>query len=283
MPLGNNSYNSTNSSKSSSDYSPVTFSPVRFSNTDSETDRTAINFAFWKGMLKLSIIPLIISADKSVKQDKENSVDIFFSPTKARLFVYYLERFKNTMSSMDVGSNSIFTNVGVSAKSSVIYITTGEEEFGSDRKGLYIVIKGINDVGEVTSSIAYQFKASNSIYFGIVDYRGGLDFSKNFDYTPMVEFDTFISVFKNYINNVGGAIAASVVDATKYTFNTITSKLTSIQENLGIDTSSSYKSGYKKANNSFFSKTDGNGTNTSSTGSGKVEEVSNYEELIADL
>lgn len=268
MALGNNSYNN-NSKSDKKDYSPTTFSTVRLTNIDSSIDPTSLGFSYWKGMLKISIVPIKISGDE-VHYDRDNGISACLTPLRASLLYNYLLAFKNNPTE--------YINFGINTRNAVLYITNGKEEFGID-DSIFFVIKSVDDSGNKISEIAYQFKTADSDYFGIVDYREGSNFLKDTRFARTIEFDMFLNVFKNYIDAVSGGYAATVVDATKYSFNSVIGKLTTIQENLGIDTSSkSKKNGYNASQ--FYNNNGGYATSNSSDYSDKIEEVDDYSDLL---
>lgn len=276
MPLGNNSYNKVN--RNQEDYSPSVYSPTKFVNGRSEVDKSTLSIAFWKGMLKISISPIIENGDGSVKYDKENTFSVYLTPNKARLFYHYVvdyyEKYKNN-------DEDIPMNIGVNTGASLVYITNGTEEFAG-KTGLYIVIKGIDEQGNITSSIAYEFSVDTSQYFGVMNYRGDKNFSKDYTYTNSVEIESFINIIKNYLDSSGGSYGASAMDAVFRTLNTISGRLISIQDNLGIDSNASYGSKKRANNNSYFAN-NGNGSSSSSGSASSSDHIDSYDAIIEDM
>ena len=86
----------------------------------------------------------------------------------------------------------------------------------------------------------------------------------------------FIQVLKSYVENVNAAIAASIIDSQKYDMNRITTRINSIQEKLGIQTSSN--NGGKGFAKSFFDNNSGSDTTSSSS-----KEDYSYGDLLGDL
>ena len=121
MPLGNNSYNKGNSNGKKNEFYPTTYSNIRISNFDSTVDPTSISFAFWKGMLKIVITPIKKAADGGYNFDKDNSVEVYLTPTRAALFLNYLKVFRK--------DPNAYVNAGIAAGNSIIYVTNGAEEF----------------------------------------------------------------------------------------------------------------------------------------------------------
>lgn len=273
MAFGNYNNPTVNTKK---DSSPTTYSNVRFSNPESAIDPSSITFSYWKGLLRLEITPMKKNADDSYNYDRDNSVSVFFSPTKAFMFYQQMLAFRQ--------NPDAYMNIGINTKSAVIYLTNGVNEFGEANKGIFLVVKTVNEHGEITSAIAYQFKTTSNDYYGIVNYAGGSNFSKNFDFTTTLEMDMLIRVFDNYLDAIGGAYAATVVDATRFTSNSIIGRVNAIHDKLGIE----YTGGSKKHTSnasSFFNNNgnDGYSLPESATNSSKIEEYDNYDSLADDL
>ena len=248
------------------DYSPVTYSPVRFANPDSKIDPSGLSFSFWKSLLKISIAPYTSNANGSFPTiDKDNSIDIYLSPMKAKILLDNCIAFQNDIHRWD--------NIGVNTNKGLIYLTDGREEFGVDDGSIFLVIKLIDsESGEITSAIAYQFVNN---YYAITNYKGGSNFAKEVS-TSNPELEMFIQVLKSYVENVNAAIAASIIDSQKYDMNRITTRINSIQEKLGIQTSSN--NGGKGFAKSFFDNNSGSDTTSSSS-----KEDYSYGDLLGDL
>lgn len=251
------------------DYSPVTYSPVKFFNSESKIDPSTLNFSFWKSLLKISITPIKIASEGSAPEiDKDNSIDIYLAPMKAKLFLQYANDFRN--------NRNKFNNVGIGTNKGIIYLTSGKNEFGVE--SIFVVVKLIDfEQGTVTSCIAYEFNRNN---FGITDYTGGANFDKNYDYAELVEFDMFLDVISSYVSSVNYAIAATVVDNNKYDVSRMTTKITSIQEKLGIDTGK--KSGGGSNNNGYWNN-NGNNSSSSSSSDSTPDQYDSLNQLVDDI
>ena len=261
MSLGTYNSNSNNKKK---DFSPTTYSPVKFFNSESKVDPSSLNFAFWKSLLRISITPMKAKAEGSVPElDKDNSIDIYLSPMKAKLFLQYANDFRKDPNK--------FTNVGVGTNKGIIYLTSGKNEFGVD--SLFVIIKIIDfEHNEILSCAAYEF---NRNIFGITDYTEGANFNQNYDYAEFIEFDMFLDVISSYVSSVNYAIAASVVDNNKYDVSRLSTKITSIQEKLGIDFK---KSSGGVNNNSYWNNNSNKNSNNSNP-----EHYDNLNQLVDDI
>ena len=236
MSLGTYNSNTNNKKK---DFSPTTYSPVKFFNSESSVDPSSLNFAFWKSLLRISITPM-----------------------KAKLFLQYANDFRKDPNK--------FTNVGVGTNKGIIYLTSGKNEFGVD--SLFVIIKIIDfEHNEILSCAAYEF---NRNIFGITDYTEGTSFNQNYDYAQFIEFDMFLDVISSYVSSVNYAIAASVVDNNKYDVSRLSTKITSIQEKLGID----FKKSSGSVNNSSYWNNNGN-----KNSSANPEHYDNLNQLVDDI
>lgn len=266
MSLG--TYNNSNNSKK--DYSPVTYSAIRFFNSESNIDSSSMSFSFWKGLLKISISPIKTGEGSNPEIDKDNAIDIYLTPIRASLLLKYISMYELDPHRYD--------NVGVSTNKGLIYITTGTKEFGVPDGRLFIVIKILdqND-GRIKSAIAYEF--SKAQCYGIVNYENSDRYEKNTEFASNAELDLFCNVLRTYVESSSYAMAASVVENMKYDVSRMTTRISTIQEKLGIDTKSGYKNGGGYKNSSYFDK---NGGGNSSSGSSSAEQVG-YDELINDI
>lgn len=276
MAFGSN-YNNTNMN-TKKDSSPTTYSNVRLSNPTSSVDPSSVTFSYWKGLLRLEVTPMKLNADSTYNYDRDNSVSVFLSPTKAFMFYQQMLAFRQ--------NPDAYVNIGINTKSAVMYLTNGVSEFGEDNKGIFLVIKSVNEHGEVTSAIAYQFKTSSNDYYGIVNYVGGSNFSKNYDFAATIELDILIRVFDNYIDAIGGAYAATVVDASRFSTNTIIGRINAIHDKLGIEYSGSGNKRRGSNASEFFNNNGNNGGYSLPEGtasSSKVEEYDDYSILADDM
>ncbi len=253
------------------DYSPVTYSPVRFYNSESKVDPTSMSFSFWKSLLKISIAPYQQNQNEGSYPsiDKDSSIDIYLSPMKAKQLLLCCERFQKNPSE--------FTNIGVNTNKGIIYLTNGVSEFNTD--STFVVIKIVDpESGNITSAITYEF---NKEFYAITDYTGGSNFNKNYDYSTWIEFEMFKTVLKSYVESANCAIAATVIDNNKFDVSRLTSRISSIQEKLGIQFNGGGNSsgGYAK---SYFDNNSGSSSSSNTTlNTGTTSE--SYDEILEDF
>ena len=84
----------------------------------------------------------------------------------------------------------------------------------------------------------------------------------------------FLDVISSYVSSVNYAIAASVVDNNKYDVSRLSTKITSIQEKLGID----FKKSSSGVNNSSYWNNNGN-----KNSSANPEHYDNLNQLVDDI
>ena len=262
MSLGN--FNSNVKKKS---YSPITYSQFKLYNGESKVDPTCLNFAFWNGLMKISITPINQkSEESSPKLDREKSVDFYIGPNKAKMFLYYLKEFKTVQNK--------YNNVGIGTNKGILYLTNGKNEFGVE--SMFIVIKLIDfPNNKITAEAAYEF---NTNIFGVTNFKNqNLEFDRNFDFAKFAEIDMLIDIMTSYINSASYAYAATVVDASKFDVSRINTKINSIQEKLGID----YKKNSYGTSQSYWDsdRSSGSSSNDYST----PEQYDNISQLVDDI
>lgn len=258
----------SNSNKSNNVYNPEVFSGIRLYNSSSEVDSTTLGFSFWNGLLKIAINPLIKQEGSANKVDKDNVIAIYLTPIKAAILLRIAKEFKSDPDK--------YTNCGVNTNKGIIYFTNGKREFNKNSKFLVIKILD-NDTGNILSSAAYEF--NNNDNFAIVNYNGGTDFSRNYESAIDIEFDMFVNVLKTYNESATNAMAASIIDCSKFDSNRTFNSLKAIKEKLGIK----YEGNNNENRSSFFNSNSGNGNYSSTSSNSSASNVEDYDKLIDDL
>lgn len=261
MSLGN-----FNSNVKKKNYSPITYSNFKLYNGESKVDPTCLNFAFWNGLMRISITPIAMKQDSTPKLEKESSVDFYIGPNKAKMFLYYLKEFKTNQDK--------YINVGIGTNKGILYLTNGKNEFGVE--SMFIVIKLIDfPNNKIIAEAAYEF---NTNIFGITNFKDqNLKFDKNYDFAKFAEIDMLIDIMTSYINSASYAYAATVIDANKFDTSRINTKINSIQEKLGIDYK---KTSYGTSQSYWDSDTSSNKTsNDYST----PDQYDNISQLVEDI
>lgn len=268
MSLG--TYNNPTGKKN--DYSPVTYSSVKFFNSESSIDPSAMSFSYWKGLLKISITPVKTGEGSAPEIDKENSIDIYLTPIKAHMFLNYIKLWKTNLDEYD--------NVGVSTNKGIIYLTNGIKEFGTSGDRLFIVIKILDqNTGLVKSAIAYEF--SSTQYYGIINFMDSNNYSKDTSFANDAELNMFMIVLKTYVDASTDAVASTVIDNMKYDVSRLTTRISTIQEKLGIEVKNGGNNkGYRSS--SYFDRDGGGSTSSSSATRSSAEQV-DYNDFINDI
>lgn len=140
MALGNFSNN-----KKSGSTELTVYSNLKMNNVQSEVDKTSLSFSFWNNLLGINLAPVVTTADGNISYDRENSITIWVSATKAFMLSREITRFINGEA----------RNVGVHTRAGIINITDGSE-FGSNSP--CITIRKIDADGQVTSAYTYEVR-----------------------------------------------------------------------------------------------------------------------------
>jgi len=245
MALGQNTYNNNNEKEV---YRPSVYG-YSMSNTESEIDVTNLSFSMWKGTLKIAIAPRIEN-DKSENPswDRKGAALIYLNHSKARIFAETLKGF--------LKSPKTFNQRGTNAGQGLITISTGEE-FG--KSAPCIVIRKINEAGQVESSYAYEFKRNYHCAIEKFDEKTG-EFSSDYDSFKNLELLQFITMLESYYNAMTGAVAFSVVDNMSWSQNRIDESLNKIASGVGVELYS--QKAAKSGGSSYFANKSGASNNS---------------------
>ena len=263
MALGN-TYNNNSQKK---DTSPSVYSYYKMSNPTSKVDQTNLGFSFWKGLLKISIAPRKQTNDDTIAFDYENQIAIHLSHSKAAILAAEIRRFI-------AGCDN--RNCGVSTNKGCIYICDGSE-FGS--KSTCLVIKLIDEIGNVQSAIAYEF--NTNYHFAIRDFdEATKNFEKITEEYNNREIEELLAMLDNYCAAVTNAVAYTVIDANHYNTNKMLGNFSAIAEKLGVELGKKSTIANYSSKSSFFNANSG----MNSTG-GKATATSydSYDDLAAEL
>ena len=143
-------------------YSPSVHSGYKFSNPDSDIDKTSLSFSFWNKLLKVAIAPKKETSDGSIAYDHDNAGTVYLSHTKALILyneiIKFLEDYRNGNSPKNTGVNP--------GTEGLIYICNGEE---FNAEGPCLVIRKIDDKGHSTSTFVYEFR--RDVHKAILNYE----------------------------------------------------------------------------------------------------------------
>lgn len=240
MALGD-SYNNnsgSNSGNNREEFTATVRSGYGFTNPTSPVDPTAINFSFWKGMLKISISPKLTNENG---YDQKNALSIHLTPAKARILLNEIEEFeKNPAAAKNYGV--------VNTKGTTLIAICDGTIYGSEAP--CIIMKSIAEDG--TSNVEYVYELKRGYYYSIRNYDSNGTFDKISDTYDMIELEQFKELLRGYASAASGAIAASVVDATQNQHNYQVKMLQGICSHLGVEVGGQKNYSSKQSNASIF-------------------------------
>lgn len=239
MALGDTfNNNSGNNNSSKEEFSATVRSGYGFTNPDSKVDPTAINFSFWKGLLKISIAPKLTGENG---YDQKNALSIHLTPAKALVLLREIEEFETNPSS--------FKNYGiVNTKGTTFVGICDGSVYDSDAP--CIIMKSIAEDG--TSNVEYVYEFKRGYHYAIRNYDSSGKFEKISDPYDNLEIVQFKELLSGYAAASSSAIAATVVDANQSQHNYQVKMLQAICGNLGVEIGG--QKNYKSNNQSIFNK-----------------------------
>ena len=83
-----------NTNNQSDVFTPTVRSAYKFFNSNSSVDNTVMSFNYWNSLLKITMNPIIVKEGSANKVDTDNHVDIYLSPSKARMFLHCIQEFR---------------------------------------------------------------------------------------------------------------------------------------------------------------------------------------------
>lgn len=213
MALGNNYDNNKR------EQLPVYYSAYNIGNKDG-IDPSALGYSFYNRMLKLSISPLKMNNGDKVSYDHENAAIVWLTHTKARILHDEILKVLN----------GEISNGGVPTGAEGLVRFIDGKELGVP--GYCLVINKVNEAGEVTASYAYEFKTKHHYAVENFDPK---DSSHKKVYHNDIEIKQLLDMLQSYYMAMTGAVAYSVMDATRFTTNTANTKMDLIMSKMGIE------------------------------------------------
>lgn len=234
-------------------YSPSVSSGYRFSNPESNIDKTALTFTYWNKLLKISIAPKKQVEGDTIAFDYDNAGSVYLSHTKALVF------YKEIMTFIEEWNNgNPTTNRGVSSgRDGLVYICNGKE-FNASVPCL--VIRKVDEHGKCISTYVYEFRTK--MHTSVINFTERTsDFETG--YYELLEVEQLANLLKSYYESMTLAVAYSIQEVEKYDQSRLNTKLKVIGDKLGVEfkSNTSNNSG-RTVNNSYFSS-----AKQSSTGS----------------
>lgn len=241
--------NYSNNKDANKPFEITTYTSYRMNNAESPVDKTAISFSMWKQMLRISIFPRKENTDE-ISFDMDNGITIYMNHSKARILANEIKNF--------LRDPSLYNGTSVPSGAGIITISNGAE-FGSNNP--VIVIRKLDEMGNVTSTIAYETKTD--YYYAIRGYNGGANFTKDMETYRNLELEEMALVCEEYCKASTYAVAHTVRDSMRYDVDRIRTNVFAIADKLGVDTgrSSSRGSSFNNATN-FFNNAGSSGYST---------------------
>lgn len=256
-------------------YDPTMISRLKFKERLKGVDPSnckELGFKYWKDRLQL-IVQVWGDGAKP-----EELASIYLSPTKARVLAAEI---RSLMKEPDEFTNQRSRGVmtGIGETRGLIYIKNSETS-SVENPDRILVISSVNKDGGEEGHCEYHFMPDiSSLQFTGDNYR---DFEMNM-YKDM-ELDIFCDLLESFASASNGAMAFSVLDTMRFTNTTMTNKVNSIMEKLGIERGGG---NYSKSQpgSSYFDKNNGSGadsreaTNRARSSSSTLEDL---EEMLED-
>lgn len=238
MALGD-SYN--NNSKNNS--TPTLYSNYKLSSQEG-VDPSSLSASFFSNMLKLSISPLKQNNGDQIAYDHDNAIAVYLTHTKARLLYNEIKEFMKN----PAGNNNVGVNTG---KDGLVMFSDGKE-LGTTNYCL-IIRKIDQDTGAVNASYAYEFKSN--YHYTIRNFNQDTSQFDKFFYDNL-EVDQFLTLLQTYYEAMTGANAFATLDAFKFNYSKLNTKIESVMSHLGIDYKTQ-KGGSYSSGDSYFNKPSG--------------------------
>lgn len=276
MALGDGGNFSTNKDTNNKNYDPTVYSPIKFKNPDAVTDPSELSFSFWKNMLKVTISPKIEPRpeDKYVMYDHnpQNNISILLNPVKAKMF------HDEIIAMLEDGGKTI-NNVGVNSGLNGLITLSNGKEFGVD--GYMLVIRKLDENGATQSSYSYQF--NNPEYYMTIRDFDESSRGYNKQYHERVEIDYLLVMLESFYRDQTYTTAYTIIDAEKYNFNRLNTKIELVMDKLGIPKTSGNGNGGRGNSSSFFSGQGSNNEKMANAGYTKPTNNTTLDDLAGEL
>lgn len=220
-------------------------------------NKLKLGFQYKSGMLVVNI-----SKEKNNGFEFETLVEIFVTPTKAKILSKLIKEYdKEFDNGSIIAGRGYGINAGMGEIVSILVLTVNEDG------NRMITIGKVDGNGKYVEKVDYVF--NTNFHYGLVwDNINNMDCTKQYDND--VEYNLFVDTINSFADASNGAIAYSVADLTRYDTKSILSKMNPIYDKLGIERNN------RSSGNNFFNS---RGDNSSS---GSAQHKS-YDEMMDDL
>lgn len=231
--------NYSNNRDANKPFEPSIYSPYRMNNGESNVDKTCLTFSMWNKQLKISISPRKENTQE-LAFDMEHGISCYLNHTKAYMLANELRNF--------LRDPDTYTGSGVTSGQAIITVSNGKE-LGSEHPVL--IIRKIDETGNVVSSFAYEFKTD--YHFSVRKYTGTKEFTRESESYNTLEITQCIIMLEEYYKAMTYALAYTMQEANKYNLDRVQSNLKAIMDKMGIEgaRSSSGRGGFNSATNFF--------------------------------
>ena len=253
MALGNNNYQNRNQQNQQTE--PSYYSRIRITNP---TDNIGLNFTFWKGLLKVSIVE-----SGNAQEGRSNELAyIHLSPTKARLMAQCVDKILSDEKSSDI--YGINTGIGE---------INGFMAISRDMGNPYLIIAKVGQNG-YESSQRFNFNHDYDYFLQVSDLEN-LKYKK--EYNNSIELKTFRDLLEDYARAASGAYGAAYYDIGRYETAKNSNMVRKIAEKVGVELYNG-NNNYNGRNN--FSQPSGDASRMNNSSN---KRYSNIDELDSEL
>lgn len=232
MAIGDNSNSSNNNGKL---YENTYYSRLKFKSSENKLSLTPY---FRSGLLVLELSEL----KEGFKYDAV--INIFLSPTKAKLFAAEIKKFKEYYLAGNIIPGKAFgVNAGMNDKVSFIGI------HADTNKNIFVTIGKFDGNGTIIENCTTSLN---------VDYHFALEW-ENIEqndvskaYNDMLELDQLTELCEDFGRHMNGTIAYSVADLTRFDTARVLKKMDPIFDKLGIERKTYSNGSSSNRGNSFL-------------------------------
>lgn len=229
-------------------YEPLIYSPYGTSNVDG-VDPSALSYQFYNGLLKISISPMLPNAKPGDRKlwDTDNQISVWLTQSKAKIL------HDEILYALDHPDEC--NNGGVASGAEGLISFSNGKELGATSPCL--VIRKINQSGEVMAVYAYQFKTEH--HKSVRNFKPEAPSQYDTHMYPMLEIENLLNILEDYSRQISGATAYAVMNGMKYDINKMNTKFSLIMDKLGIEQSNYYNG--RNSNTSYFNGGNSNQNN----------------------
>lgn len=243
MGIADSNNNGANNGKL---YENTYYSRLRFKNPENKLTLTP---SFRSGLLVLEI------AEQKEGFKYDTLTNICLSPTKAKLLVNEIDKFKKYLNSGNIVEGKAYgVNAGMGEKVSYIGFHSDEQ------KTIYITIGKIDGSGNIIEQVTTSL--NKDYHFALEwDNIESMDVAKS--YNNDIELEQLYELLNDFGRSMNGAIGYSTIDLGRYDNARILKKMDPIYDKLGIERMNSGNGNYSRGNSFLDNSRSVNSNHTS--------------------